>query len=286
MGFQLGPKFLRRPPKDWLPAHAYAVRHAAYEHHTNDPDGGESVIETSAGLTVTWRVELDGREPYEFREERAGPTWLLKGPSGGGKRWYSVRIRPQYGLMGDVAVPCRVNPADPHDLWIDWDGAYAAHEPAWERQARVQREKARRAGAFEHAVDRIFNPFAGKLRTGEEVHVEEAIAAEAALAAKWRPEPVDQTESTELNRRIRELGRIKETGRRATATVVAREETTRTLSSVPIVDLTFEIDDGGETRRVDFEHAFGPRHAKRYRVGRRVDVWIDPEDPGAICPGE
>jgi hypothetical protein len=44
--------------------------------------------------------------------------------------------------------------------------------------------------------------------------------------------------------------------------------------------LTLRLDDG---REVVFEHVFGPRHAKHYKVGREIDVWID--ESGAICPG-
>lgn len=291
MGFQLGPKFLRRAPKGWLPARAFPVKHSAYEHQKNDPEGGETMLETSAGLTVTWRVELDGRAPYEFSEKRTGPTWLLQGITGGGKRWYSLRIRPQYGLMKDVGVPGVVNPQDPHELWVDWDRAYEEHEVAWAREARVQREKAKRSGTFDHVVDRVINPFAGSLRAEDEERLEEAIAqerngrAEAEGQWKWTPEAKHQAESLELKMRMEELQRIQKEGRRVPAMVVARAETDRTLAGVPVIVLTFEIVEDGRRRHVVFEHMYGPRHAKRYTPGAQVDVWVDSLDPDAICPG-
>lgn len=292
MGFQLGPKFLRRAPKGWIPARAFPIKHSAYEHQKNDPEGGESVLETSAGLTVTWRVEADGHAPYEFSEKRSAPTWLLQGITGGGKRWYSLRIRPQYGLMKDVGVPGVVNPEDPHELWVDWDRAYEEHEVAWAREARVQREKARRSGAFDHAIDRVVNPFAGRLRPEDEARVEEAIAQEKAGYAevegqrKWTPEARRQAESIEVTMRMEDLGRIKREGRKVRATVVGRDDTGRTFGSIPVIMLTFALDEGGAPRQVVFEHVFGPQHANRYQPGKEVDVWIDPLDRDAICPGD
>ena len=52
-----------------------------------------------------------------------------------------------------------------------------------------------------------------------------------------------------------------------------------------MIEITFDVDDGGMVRRVAYQHLFGPRAAKRYKPGRRVDAWIDPADPDAICPG-
>lgn len=290
MGFQLGPKFLRKAPKGWLPARAYPVRHRAYEHHKNDSEGGETVIETSAGLTVTWRVEAEGHPPYEFEEERTGPTWLLSGLTGGGKRWYSLRIRPQYGLMKDVGVPGFVNPQDARELWLDWDRAYDEHVPAWNREARVQREQARRESTYDHVLDRVVNPFAGRLRPEDEARLDEKLEAERQQAATWAPPPPSEatvSQGDEFRRRLEELGRIKQTGRRLRATVVERDETERMFGNgIPVVDLTFELHDEGATRRVSFEHVYGPRHSERYQVGTQVEAWVDPLDPEAICPGD
>ena len=52
-----------------------------------------------------------------------------------------------------------------------------------------------------------------------------------------------------------------------------------------MIEILFDVSDGGMVRRVRHEHLFGPRAAKRYTPGRTVTVWIDPGDPDAICPG-
>jgi hypothetical protein len=41
-----------------------------------------------------------------------------------------------------------------------------------------------------------------------------------------------------------------------------------------------------EGRDIVFEHGYGWRHLKRYKPGRTVDVWIDPDNPDALCPGD
>jgi hypothetical protein len=285
MGFELGPKLLRRAPRGWLGARAFPLRHSIYDHP--DPQGGESVFDMSYGMQVTWRIELDGREPYELEEVRTAPTWTLSGPMGAGNRWYKVRVRPTYGLMPDVGVPCFVDPSDRTQIWVDWDAAYDEHVPAWEREARVRRGVSERSNAYERVVERVINPFAGKLREGEEDLVEQRVAAEAErmreLEAKFAPPPPDPVvagESAELMRRMEELTRIQQTGVKSRATVVAREDTGRTFANVPVVLLTLELADG---REVVFEHVFGPRHAKHYKPGRDIDVWVDAA--GAICPG-
>ena len=100
MGMQLGPGFMRRPPGGWLPGRASAVAHRVFEWGSSGPDGGQSDIDTSCRLDARWRIELPGREPYEFDEEdRTAPTWVLGGAGiGAGRRWYKVRVAPTYGL--------------------------------------------------------------------------------------------------------------------------------------------------------------------------------------------
>jgi hypothetical protein len=284
MGFELGPKLLRRAPRGWLPARAFPLRHAIYDHPDIGPEGGgESVFDTSYRMEVAWRVELDGREPYELEEVRTAPTWTLAGPMGAGNRWYKVRVRPTYGLMAGVGVPCFVDPADREQIWLDWDKAYEEHVPAWEREARVRRGVSDRDNPYDKVVGRLVNPFAGKLREGEEDLVAARIAEQEARAAKYAPPPPDpavQAQSSELKRRMDELTRVQHTGRKGRATVVARDETGRTFANVPVILLTLRLDDG---REVVFEHVFGPRHAKHYTVGREIDVWVD--ESGAVCPG-
>jgi hypothetical protein len=93
MGFELGPKLLRRAPKGWLAGRAFPLRHSVYS-HPQGHEGGETVFETSAGLTVLWRVKVPGREPYELEEKRSAPMWLHANGIGSGNRWYKVRVRP------------------------------------------------------------------------------------------------------------------------------------------------------------------------------------------------
>ena len=296
MGFELGGGPLRRAPRGWLPARAFPLRHSVYSHPDLGAERGETVIETSAGLTVVWRVEVEGRAPYELEEERSAPMWLHSNALGSGNRWYKVRVRPQYGLMSDLGVPGVVDPGDPARLWIDWDAAYAEHVPAWEVEARVRREAARRSGALEGTLERLGNPLAGKLRPGEEALVDERLARDAARAREQQAHyaelnrrrnaekgivPAPEGEGKELMRLIEEQTRIQQDGRKTRAKVVARSEPGRTFANVPVVELTFEI----EGRQVRFEHIYGPRHAKRYQPGKEVDVWIDPADPNAISPG-
>src|SRR3954469_16142999 len=278
MGFELGPKPLRRAPHGWLPARAFPLRHSVTD-PPSGPEPSETMVDTIFVLTVTWRVELEGRDPYEFDEVRHS----LTGPLGAGNRWYKVRVRPTYGLMPELGVPCFVNPGDRDDIWIDWDKAYDEHEPAWEREARVRRGVSGRDNPYDKVIGRVVNPFAGKLREGEEHLVEQRIVKQAERQAKYAPPPPDpavQAQSTELKRRLDELTRIQHTGVKSRATVVARGETGRTFSNVPVILLTLQLDDG---RQVVFEHVFRPRHAKHYKVGREIDVWVDKS--GAICPG-
>ena len=87
-------------------------------------------------------------------------------------------------------------------------------------------------------------------------------------------------EQAELMARIEDLSRVQREGVKSRATVVAREDTDRTFGNVPLILLTLQLKDG---RTVIFEHVYGPRHAKHYKPGREIDIWID--DQGAICPG-
>jgi hypothetical protein len=296
MGFELGPGMLRRAPRGWLAARAFPLRHSVYDHPSAGPEGGggESVFDMSMGMTVLWRVEVDGREPYELEEERTVPMWLRSaGPIGGGNRWYKVRVRPQYGLMKSVGVRGFVDPSDPAKLWIDWDASYKEHTPAWEREARVRRETEIRKGGIDGALGRISNPLAGKLRPEEEALVQERLEPEARrereqrdhLIAQMRgttdgPAPSDD-EYKELLRLIGEQRRLQRKGRTTTATVVAREETGRTFATIPVVVLVFDI----EGRTVRFEHVYGPRNAEHYQVGSQVGMWVDRKDPDRIAPG-
>ncbi len=50
-----------------------------------------------------------------------------------------------------------------------------------------------------------------------------------------------------------------------------------------MIVITLDVEDGGTVRRVVYEHISGPRHAKRYKPGKRIDVRVDAADPGAIA---
>ena len=276
IGFEMGPGLLRRAPRGWVPARATAVECRVRSHHYGSADGGAPEIETTFNVKARWRIEIDGRAPYEVQEERDGPAWTAGGGVGGGNRWYKVRVRPQYGLMKDVPIPCFVNPENAGDLWIDWDGAYEAHEVAWEREGRIRRGVGDRSNLYDRAWERLANPFAGKPVTDEErAEVERRVEAERPL-----PAPTDIPPSP-FQLRMEDLKRIKETGRKTRGTVMRHEPTNREMWGSPIVVLRFHV----EGREILFEHCYGPRHLKHYKIGREVELWIDPENPAAICPG-
>jgi hypothetical protein len=279
MGFELGPKLLRRAPRGWAAARAFA-EDRGISSHSYGSDGAPE-IEATYHLRVTWRVEVPGREPYELREERSAPAWVGDdGLVGSGNRWYKLRMRPTYGLMTDLGVPCFVNPGDPSEIWIDWDAAYREHAPAWDREARVRREVMRREGGIDALLSRIPNPLVGKARPEDEALVDARVEA---TRSKWTPvaNPVLEEGGAEVMRRIQEGRRLAAVGRRTTGVVVSRVESGRKLGLVPIIDLVLEV----EGRRIAYEHVLGPRHAKRLTEGARVDVLVDPADPDNICPG-
>lgn len=300
MGFQLGPSFLRRPPRGSIAAVAYAVRHRVYDPGQSDPEGGESVFDTSYVLDATWRVEVPGREPYEVVEEnRTVPVWTMGGPLGAGKRWYKVRIRPTGGLHSEAPIPVHVDPSDPEKLWIDWDAAHDAHVPLWERDARVKRAIAERESRYDGLVERVINPFAGKLREGEQELVDAKVTAQAARDARIAAEgearaqelygfaPADPDEAARQKAWSDELVEIHRTGRKLRATVVSKRETGETVCNVPVIEVAFDVrEHSGATRRVVYENLSGPRAVKRYTPGKEVDVWIAPGNPDRLCPGK
>ena len=295
MAPQLGPGFLRRPPKGWLAARAFPREFKVFE----DPHVTKAVagIELSMRLDVLWEVRVEGREPYRFREERAAPNWC-ETHTRAGKRWYRFRLRVSYGLWESVGVPGRVDPDDPHKLWIDWDAAYDEHVEAWAQKDRVDLAVSRRGGAAEGLVERVMNPFAGTLRPGEEHLVDESIAKtnrrEAEQMERDRPRaeaqmrkmgfaPVSADERAEHDRRTAEAKRIYEAGRPCEATVVSNQYSGRKLMNVPVIVISLDVEDAGSVRRIDFEYVWGPRPAKRYKPGKRIQVRVDPQDPGAIA---
>jgi hypothetical protein len=278
MGFELGPKLLRRAPRGWVPARAFPEDHGVSSHGYGSEGAPE--IEATYHLRVTWRVEIPGREPYELREERSAPAWVSSGGLvGSGNRWYKLRLRTTYGLMPKLGVPCFVNPGDASEIWIDWDAAYAEHEPAWDQEARVRREVMRREGGIDAVLSRLTNPLTGKARAEDEALVAERIEV---TRNKWTPveNPALEAAGAEVMRRIQEGQRLAAVGRRTTGVVISRVESGRKLGLVPIIDLVIEV----EGRQLRYEHTLGPRQAKPFKEGARITVLVDPADPDNICP--
>ena len=284
---ELGPGFLRNPPRGWIPARARAVVRTVS--HWPGSEGTGSASQTCR-LDAEWEIHVEGQEPYRFHDtERTAPLWCMRGGLGG-KRFYQVRFKSSHGLQGGVDIPSYVNPENREDIWVDWEAGYDAHVEAWERMDRIDLGKARRSGKVEGFFHKVVNPFAGELREGEALLVDEAIAADQAEYESRRPEmeaqaaamgfgPASGDERAEWNRRREESERVYASGRPAKATVVSNEDTGRKLNNVPVILLTL----GVEGRRVVYEHVWGPRHAKRYKPGKTVDVRVDPGDPEVIA---
>ena len=177
-------------------------------------------------------------------------------------------MKPSFGLMRDLGVPCLVNPSDPSEIWIDWDAAYKEHAPAWEREARVRGEVERRKGGIDGALARLAT-HGGQAAAGGGSDRRRALRARGRrrggeLSAGWTSWP----------------GSCATAARRpAWSSPTPRPD--KTSPAVPLRVLTFEV----EGRIVVFEHLFGQRHAEHYAVGKTVEVWVDPDDPAAIRPG-
>lgn len=247
----------RRPPDGWLPATVASTGHRLWS-HPGDPDSGAATIETSLRLAVTWRVQVPGREPYLLQDERDCPMWALANAFGGqGKRWYTIRLKRTHGLLVDVDIPCAVDPADPTKLWIDWDEAYAAHEPVWRDKGKRDRAAAERTAA------------------------QERVAAQAAAqTAAWTG--VDPAAKAEYDRFAAELARIADVGRRAEGTVRSVTDTGRLMVGIPV--RRFEIDIADPTpRTVAVELPMQPQLLEGYRPGAAVVVKVDPEAPHLVA---
>ena len=198
-------------------------------------------------------------------------------------------LRRSHGLWKSVGVPGFVDPADPTQLWIDWDAAYDEHEEAWERKGRIEREIAAREGGLEKLTHRMFNPLrrqaapgGGVARGGRDRPAVRARgeSRERAIAPTGQPVPPD--EQAEQVRRIAQAERLRREGRKASAVVVSQAATGRTVGEMPVLLITLDVEDGGGTRRVTYEHIWGRRHAEFFGVGKRIKVRIDPDDPQCV----
>ena len=295
MGFELGPGRLRRAPRGWLPARAFPLRHSVYDHPSSGPEGGggETVFDTSMGMSVLWRVEAEGRAPYELEEKRTVPMWLTAaGPIGPGNRWYKVRVRPQYGLMKSVGVRAFVDPADPNRaLGRLGRQLQRTHGRVGARGARPARGRGPQ-GRVRRRAQPAREPADGQAPARGGGAGPERLEPEARREREQRESllrelrggdgpPASDEEYAELLRRIDEQRRIQRKGRKTTATVVAREETGRTFATIPLVLLDFDI----EGRSVRFEHVYGLANAAHYQVGRQIEMWVDRKAPDRIAPG-
>lgn len=239
---------IRRPPRGWIPGQAFAVKSRSHDLH-RDSEGAR--LDTSLKLQVEWEVHIPGQEPYRFYETRKAPTWVGR-ETGRGKRWFSVRLKRTYGLMSSVGMPCVVDPSDPHELWIDWDAGYEAHEPAW---------KAHTAAAPERRAEEK-----ARLRRDED-----------AAIARAEAQPVDSAHA-----RLQDIQRLYALGLTSSAIVLAADDTGQAINGVSVARFELELEGG---RRVSLEQAVPPRSRKLYTEGTRITVYGDPQDPDAFALG-
>lgn len=287
---------LRRPPSGWSAAVALPLRYTAASTVNSEAGDGDTALELSQLLDVTWEVRREGRAPYTVEDSRRrAPTWTLPTQLGGtGRRWYRLRLKRTYGLLPDVEVPCRVDPAEPGRLWIDWDAAYRNHEVAWDRRAALDRAVADQRGGLDKVAGRLSNPFgpapteadrvaAQRLLAEEAAELERqrAAAVEATSGARWAG--VDPDEKAAFDAMSADLDRIHQTGRRTTGRVVAVVPLDRKMVGVQVKRIELEIQDGPQPRRVALELPLQPAPARRVPVGKEVSVWVDPDDPERIC---
>lgn len=191
-------------------------------------------------------------------------------------------------------MPCRVDPADPSRLWIDWDGAYRVHEVAWDDRSAMDRAVAERRGGFDGVMGRLANPFAPRVRPedqhrvdaevarrDEEARQEQAAATQAAAESTWGG--VDTDERARLDAMTADLVRIQETGRPARGRLLAIVPTDRTMVGVTVKRIDVEVHDTTPPRVVGLELPLQPAVERGLRIGADVEVWVDREDPTRIC---
>ena len=296
---ELAPGFLRASPSGWVPARVYvnAERIVQGEEHATGVYHDERVSSFSAKLTGDFRVVVEDRLDHTFHGDRVVPAWLLDVGAPTGKRWYRVRVKPSYGLVPSIGLPCTVDPADAGNIWIDWDAAYDEHVTAWEREAAVKKEIAKRKGGIDGTLDRIFsNPFTRDVTPDEAELVDQRIADDAAKEEAIRQRFIAQNDAmqasqtnpdelTELRRREKEAERIFAEGREVLATVTSNSVNGKNLAGIPLVSIVLDLHED-PPRRVRLEYSFGKRAAARYKVGKTVKVRIDPNDPDLITMGE
>lgn len=262
--------------KDWIPARAEPVRHRAYEF--TGADGAHDPF--SGRLEVTWRIHIDGREPYEFQELRKAPLWTIKG-NRIGRRWYRPRIRGSQGLLREVGVPCRVDPDKPDRIDIDWSAAYDDHQPAWERLDREAKAYSQRA---EGPLGRLLAPveYLGlKKASGEEQaeidrKVEKRIARDEALPPEVQA-VVDENEW--LAAEGKQARRLHKEGKRLPATVTALEPP---APGSLIWTIALEVEGLGPVRH---RQALNAAWAAQLQPGAATSVLVDQAAPTVMTLG-
>lgn len=296
---ELAPGFLRKAPDGWVPARVYVSNDSIRqgEEHRTGVYHDERVSSLSAMLVGDFRVYLEGQLDHTFHGDRVVPEWCLNTGAPTGKRWYHVRLKPQYGLINRIGLPCYVDPQNAEEIWIDWDAAYDEHVVAWEQEAAIKKEVAKRKGGIDGTLDRIFsNPFTRDVTPDEAALVDQRIADDTAKEEAIRQRFIaqnqaiqdaktDPDELTELRRREKEAERIFADGREVTGTVRSNSVNGRTLAGIPLVFIVIELHED-PPRQVGLEYSFGKRGAARYKVGKTVKVKVDPADPNLITMGE
>lgn len=298
----------KRRPRGWTPATAFARHHRTYDPHRGvDGEGGETVIDPADYqllMDVEWEVHVPGRAPFPLREDgRRCPLWCDASSFlwGKGRRFWSVRLRETHGLLADVAVPCLVPPDRSDRIWVDWDEAYSAHLPAWDRMSAVERAVAERKGGIDAVAERVLSPFRPRLAAGDEHLVDEALAAEEARDARARAEgelviramnmgfrPPKAAEHQALLAHVRWVLHLHEVGREVPATVASIAPTGRQLCRTPVYELHLDVadagpDGAGSGRRVVHHEVMNDAFAARMAAGTATTVFVDPADPGRIA---
>lgn len=296
----MAPGFLRKGPDGWLAGRVFVTGPSLGqgEQHATGVYQDERASSFSCWLEGDFRIVVPGFEEHTFHDTRDCPNWLLQGGMAGvGKRWYHLRLKPHTGMVAKLGFPCLVNPANPSDIWIDWDASWAEHEEAWESEAAMKKAVAKKRGGFDGTMDRIFsNPFTRDVTPEEAALVDQRIAEEDAKAEEIRQRYIaqneaaqasatDQGELTELRRREKEAERIFAEGRDAMATVKSNSVNGKNLAGISLVYIVFELHED-PPRRVGLEYSFGKRGAGKYPVGKTVKLKIDPDNPELVFPGE
>jgi hypothetical protein len=275
--------------RNWIPARAEPLWHQAY----NITGAEGEVDDFGAGLDVQWRVHIDGREPYEFTEEkRRCPLWIIEG-TGHGRHWFTLRLRASHGLLREAPVPCRVHPDDPHRIDIDWPRAYDEHQPLWDRMDAVEKGvTARRDGPLGKLLAPIEYMRLPKFSTQEQEAIDHEIDAEvarqdAATGVGFEPEEyVDvatlQSEHEFITAKQKEAKRLRKHGYQAYATVVGLSGPTGPGSWLYTVRLEIHEANGG-SRIVDHSQGMNYAMTQRMKPGARLRVRVDPANPDNVA---